>query len=504
MKLSTILQLRKNGFSLNESFKSNTLFQKYNEQLKDTLAFYEFLQRENEFAPMFGYRLVQNVKQLVTEIRQGVSIAKNSDNPKESLKKLNTFKGRYKMLHYDFAPYQNFNDFVSLLRFAVTTSLPRTIHLDKLTNDDFIPLTMKQFKHPDTRKKYICFFENSDGFLLGCTSGNSIAFAVMPRQVDPFFYPIERYNGKRVENIDFANPEELETFMHDAFRYVQPYEIVYNDFVSKLGTDNANFFTKTPDTAKTNRYSYQHNQMNKFEYLLSDIHTIYALDIEKLLAQTDPEIEKRFDFKQYDDITKIKGRYDIEINDLVYTWKLQENRYKILSSHIRVMKEFENIKKFLDEVVDDCINIRKLEISSKNKIIEESIKQHKNVDDTQLFASFENYVDKLMNESYKALYIIGELGDIDVSYESPLINDANKIDEQNRKIGANLRTLKYSINAINGSYSNNSYVVERAIDTFEKYNNTFDMEIFDIDEIRKFVDKKRFIDLNLNTDFTMY
>jgi len=42
---------------------------------------------------------------LVTEIRQGVSIAKNSDNPKESLKKLNTFKGRYKMLHYDFAPY---------------------------------------------------------------------------------------------------------------------------------------------------------------------------------------------------------------------------------------------------------------------------------------------------------------------------------------------------------------------------------------------------------------
>ena len=70
------------------------------------------------------------------------------------------------------------------------------------------------------------------------------------------------------------------------------------------------------------------------------------------------------------------------MNDLVYTWKLQENRYKILSSHIRIMKEFENIKKFLDEVVDDCVNIRKLEIESKNKIVEESIKQHKNVDDT--------------------------------------------------------------------------------------------------------------------------
>ena len=314
------------------------------------------------------------------EIRQGVNIAKNSDNPDESLKKLNTFNGRYKMLHYNFVPYSNFNDFVSLLRFTV--SLPRTVRLDKLTNDDFITLTMKEFKHPDTRQKYMCFFENSEGFLLGVTSRNSIAFVTLPRQVDPFFYPVERYNGKRVEDIDFTNNEELETFVQNAFRYVQSYNIIYNDFTSNLGTENANFFTKTPDTAKTNRHAYVHNQKDNFEYLLSDIHKIYALDIEKLLEQADPEIEKRFDFRQYDDITKIKGRYDIEINDLVYTWKLQENRYKILSSHIRIMKEFENIKKFLDEVVDDCVNIRKLEIESKNKIVEESIKQHKNVDDT--------------------------------------------------------------------------------------------------------------------------
>ena len=121
-----------------------------------------------------------------------------------------------------------------------------------------------------------------------------------------------------------------------------------------------------------------------------------------------------------------------------------------------------------------------------------------------MFASFENYVDKLMNESYKALYMIGELGDIDVSYKSPLINDANKIDEQNRKIGSLLRALKYSINTINGCYSNNKYVVERSITTFEKYNEVFGMKIFDIDEIRKFVDKKRYVDINLNTDFPIY
>ena len=496
MKLSTILQLKKRNFSLNESFANNPLFKKYNDQLNNSLSFFKYYKRTEEYVnETRNYDLVRNYAQLKVSIFTAVQEARHSKNPKEELQKLDTFKGRYDMLHYGFEPNEDFHNFATLLRYCIP--LFQDISLDTLDMSNFEEITMKEFKHVDVREKLVCFFENSNGDLLGITFGNNVKLAFVPRD-NSFFYPTGKYDGIKLSELNLEDKDKLQEYIDGAFKYVTPYEIIYTNIDDKLGTTNANFFTKEPGTAKKTNHSLVHGQEEKQKYLLSDISKIYALRIGDLqTTKRDSKIENRREENYYKQITTPSTYMDPHIQQMKEQWKLQENRYKLLSAYTRILKEFDPIKERLDFIQNSCAEIRKTVLQSQTELMQLSIKTKKTISttETNAFTAFFTFVETLVKDSFLILVDIGKIGDIDVKYNSPLIADAKKIDDQDRKLHTLLYSMQCHVQEINGLYQNQRFSINNAVETFANINKKFEKEIFDIQAITKFILTNYYIDI---------
>lgn len=88
--------------------------------MSNSLSFFKYYKRTEEYVnETHNYDLVRNYAQLKVSIFTAVQEARHSKNPKEELQKLDTFKGRYDMLHYGFEPEEDFHNFATLLRYCI-------------------------------------------------------------------------------------------------------------------------------------------------------------------------------------------------------------------------------------------------------------------------------------------------------------------------------------------------------------------------------------------------